>query len=60
MPAGAILRFLRCWTKLYGAVSMEIFGHMGFALDDAVPMFDVTLTELAAGVGLHWTPGTTS
>lgn len=56
MPLGAILRFLRCWTKLYGAVSMEIFGHMGFALDDAAPMFDLTLTELATDVGLHWTP----
>jgi len=57
MPLGAILRFLRCWTKLYGAVSMEVFGHMGFALDDAAPMFDLTLTELATDVGLHWTPG---
>ena len=56
MPLGAILRFLRCWTKLYGAVSMEIFGHMGFALDDAAPMFDLTLAELATDVGLHWAP----
>ena len=39
-------------------MSLEFFGHMGFALDDAAPMFDLTLTELASVVGLHWTPGT--
>jgi AcrR family transcriptional regulator len=57
LPVGAILRFLRCWTKLYGTVSMEIFGHMGFALDDAAPMFELTLAELAADLGLEYHPG---
>ncbi len=27
IPVGARLTFLRCWVKLYGAVSMEVFGH---------------------------------
>ena len=27
IPVGAVLTFLRCWTVLYGAVSMEVFGH---------------------------------
>jgi AcrR family transcriptional regulator len=57
LPLGAILRFLRCWTKLYGAVSMEVFGHIGFALDDAAPMFDLTLAELAADLGLEYRAG---
>ena len=34
MPVGAVLTFLRCWTVLYGAVAMEVFGHMSFALED--------------------------
>jgi hypothetical protein len=34
VPDGAVLVFLRCWVLLYGAVSMEVFGHLGFALDD--------------------------
>jgi hypothetical protein len=25
LPTGAVLTFLRCWTLLYGAVSMEVF-----------------------------------
>jgi AcrR family transcriptional regulator len=53
-PDGAILVFLRCWTLLYGAVSMEVFGHLGFALDDPAPMFELTLGDLAAMVGLEY------
>jgi AcrR family transcriptional regulator len=53
-PDGAILVFLRCWMLLYGAVSMEVFGHLGFALDDPAPMFEVTLGDLASLVGLEY------
>jgi AcrR family transcriptional regulator len=53
-PDGAILVFLRCWTLLYGAVSMEVFGHLGFALDDPAPMFELTLGDLAGLVGLEY------
>ncbi len=53
-PAGALLVFLRCWVLLYGAVSMEVFGHLGFALDDPAPMFEFTLADLARLVGLEY------
>jgi AcrR family transcriptional regulator len=56
LPAGAVLAFLRCWTKLYGAVTLEAFGHLRFALDDAAPMFEYTLTEMAAQLGLTYPP----
>ncbi len=52
LPLGAGLTFLRCWVRLYGMVSLEVFGHLHFALDDAAPMFEITLAELAALVGL--------
>jgi hypothetical protein len=39
---------------LYGAVSMEVFGHLGFALDDPAPMFELTLGDLAGLVGLEY------
>jgi AcrR family transcriptional regulator len=54
LPTGAHLVFLRCWTLLYGAVAMEVFGHMDFALEDASPMFEYTLTDLARIVGLDY------
>jgi AcrR family transcriptional regulator len=53
-PEGAVLVFLRCWVLLYGAVSMEVFGHLGFALDDPAPMFEFTLADLARLVGLTY------
>jgi WHG domain-containing protein len=56
IPVGAVLTFLRCWTVLYGAVAMEVFGHMRFALEDPAPMFELTLSDLAARVGLRYSP----
>jgi AcrR family transcriptional regulator len=56
IPVGAVLTFLRCWTVLYGAVAMEVFGHMSFALEDPAPMFELTLSDLAARVGLQYPP----
>jgi len=53
LPLGAALVFLRCWVRLYGMVSLEVFGHLHFALDDAAPMFEITLAELAGLVGLE-------
>src|SRR5208282_2921296 len=50
IPVGAVLTFLRCWTLLYGSVSMEVFGHMSFALEDPAPMFEITLGDLASMV----------
>ena len=54
IPLGAVLTFLRCWTVLYGAVALEVFGHLGFALEDAAPMFEFTLADLATLVGLRY------
>jgi hypothetical protein len=54
LPVGAVLTFLRCWTVLYGAVAMEVFGHLRFALEDPAPMFEITLGDLAALVGLRY------
>jgi len=46
--------FLRCWVLLYGTVSLEVFGHLQFALDDAAPLFELMLADLAAMVGLSY------
>jgi AcrR family transcriptional regulator len=54
VPASAMLTFLRCWMLLYGAVSMEVFGHLGFALIDPAPMFEITVSEMARLVGLRY------
>jgi AcrR family transcriptional regulator len=56
LPIGLLLVFLRCWVRLYGIVSLEVFGHLGFALDDAEPMFELMLAEMAPMVGLRYPP----
>lgn len=56
LPAGLLLIFLRCWVRLYGIVSLEVFGHLGFALEDAAPMFEIMLAETAPLLGLRYPP----
>ena len=57
LPLGLLLVFLRCWVRLYGIVSLEVFGHLSFALDDGRPMFELMLSEMAPLVGLRYPPG---
>jgi AcrR family transcriptional regulator len=52
LPLGALQTFLRCWVLLYGTVSLEVFGHLRFALDDASPMFELMLSDMAPMIGL--------
>ena len=54
LPLGALQTFLRCWVLLYGTVSLEVFGHMKFALDDSEPMFELMLSDLAPMLGLQY------
>jgi AcrR family transcriptional regulator len=56
LPLGLLLVFLRCWVRLYGIVSLEVFGQLSFALDDGRPMFELMLAEMAPLVGLQYPP----
>ena len=47
LPLGALAAYLAGWVRLYGAVTVEVFGHLGFALTDAEPMFEVMLADMA-------------
>ena len=51
LPLGAAVVFLSCWVRLYGMVAMEVFGHLGFALTEAAPMFELELYDLAVKLG---------
>ncbi len=51
LPLGTAQVFLSCWIRLYGMVAMEVFGHLGFALPDAEPMFEAELRDLAVKLG---------
>ena len=42
----ALVAYLAGWVRLYGAVTIEVFGHLGFALDDPQPMFEAMLADM--------------
>lgn len=56
LPLGALAIFLDCWVRIYGLLSLEVFGHLGFALQDVTPMYDAMLVELGERLGLPWRP----
>lgn len=46
LPLGVLVAYLGGWVRLYGAVTLEVFGHLGFALHDAAAMFEAMLDEM--------------
>jgi AcrR family transcriptional regulator len=51
LPLGVLQVFLSCWIRLYGAVCMEAFGHLRFAVEDAGAIFEAELRSLAGLLG---------
>lgn len=50
LPLGALAAYLAGWVRLYGAVTIEVFGHLGFAFQDAEPMFEAMLADMGRGL----------
>jgi AcrR family transcriptional regulator len=50
-PLPVVYLFVAAWTRLYGIVAMEVFGHLAWAMTDVEPMFELemarTLAQLA-------------
>jgi len=50
-PLPVVYLFVASWTRLYGIVAMEVFGHLAWAMTDVEPLFELelarTLRELA-------------
>jgi AcrR family transcriptional regulator len=59
LPVGAAQVFLSCWVRLYGLVTLEVFGHLHFALTDVGPMFEAELARAAADLGVDYAPVST-
>ncbi|GHE09108.1 TetR/AcrR family transcriptional regulator [Streptomyces alanosinicus] len=45
-PLEALYVFVLAWSRLYGMVSMEVFGHLDFALTDPEPLFEHNLRDI--------------
>jgi AcrR family transcriptional regulator len=52
LPLGLIKSFATAWIKLYGLVTMEVFGHVRFLIGDADALFEAELTDLGVALGV--------
>jgi AcrR family transcriptional regulator len=44
-PLPVVYLFVASWTRLYGIVAMEVFGHLAWAMTDGEPLFEVELAR---------------
>ncbi|MFF2196602.1 TetR/AcrR family transcriptional regulator [Streptomyces sp. NPDC058157] len=51
VPLEVIYVFVACWARLYGAVAVEVFGHLDFALTDPGPLFERTVDDILTLLG---------
>ncbi|MGW1106817.1 TetR/AcrR family transcriptional regulator [Streptomyces sp. NPDC002540] len=51
VPLEVIYVFVACWARLYGAVAVEVFGHLDFALTDPGPLFEHAVSDILAMLG---------
>lgn len=56
LPLGAVLVFLQAWVHLYGIVTMEVFGHLGFCLSDVDQFFEIELAMIGRMFGIDELP----
>jgi AcrR family transcriptional regulator len=47
LPVEVVYAFLSGWTRLYGIVAMEVFGHLGWAVTEVEPLFELELAAFA-------------
>ncbi|NDU72420.1 TetR family transcriptional regulator [Actinomadura sp. DSM 109109] len=56
LPIEALHVALSCWIKLYGLLCMEVLNQLDFVYSDPGPIYEETLRDLAATLGLDYRP----
>ena len=56
VPADAVVRALTAWTQLFGFVSFDLFGHLVGVIEDRDAVFDQSITDMAAFIGIPSVP----
>ncbi|GGL35795.1 TetR/AcrR family transcriptional regulator [Nocardia jinanensis] len=52
LDLGVAYLMMTMWARLYGHVTLEVFGNYPMPVSDPEVLFDAVLTDLAAGIGL--------
>jgi AcrR family transcriptional regulator len=53
MPVGTVVAAIQAWTTVVGAVSLEVFGHWRNTVLDPGQLFEATVRDVAAVLGLR-------
>jgi len=53
LPLPVRYLYMRQWIRLYGIVTLEAFGHLSWAMEDSVTLFEATLDDCAAELGVR-------
>ena len=48
LPVQVVYAYLSAWTRLYGLVAMEVFGHLQWAVTEVEPLFELELASFLA------------
>jgi len=51
LPLAVRYLYVRQWSRLYGMVTLEAFGHLHWAVQDSVGLFEAMLADCAAELG---------
>lgn len=51
LPLEVRYLFVRQWSRLYGMVTLEAFGHLHWALEDSTALFEAMIDDCAAELG---------
>ncbi len=51
LPLPVRYLYVRLWSRLYGMVTLEAFGHLHWALEDSLGLFEAMLDDCAAELG---------
>lgn len=52
LPLGLLRMYVAAWIKVYGLITMEVFGHASFLLEDTEVLFEAELTDLGIALGI--------
>lgn len=52
LGSGELYVFVACWVRLYGAVAMEVFGQLRWAVEEGEALFETELRQLSLLLGM--------
>ncbi|GLW65547.1 TetR family transcriptional regulator [Actinomadura rubrobrunea] len=56
LPIGALHVAMNCWIRLYGLLCMEVLNQLDFVYSDVAPIYEETLRDITAALGLDYHP----